>query len=192
MSLVSVVVGALAALGVVAIALGVAGASNSRLGVRGSGFSVDAWRHLGAGDAVVVAVVAFVALALGGYTAGRMSRRAGVRHGIAVFVLAVAAVAAGVVSRGDLRSWSHTAQLAAAASAAAMFVGAFAGGLLGTRWHRRFDTEPERADDDRRPRPRHALGDDPTMAVDLTEAERQPSIEEEREHQREGRESVGL
>ena len=192
MSLVSVGAGALTALGVVAIALVVAGATNSSLGVRSGGFSTAAWHQLGAGDAATTVAVVFVAVLLGAYTAGRMSRRAGVRHGLAVFLLGVVAVAIAVLARGGGGSWSHTAQVTAVAGAGAMFVGAFAGGLLGTRWHRRFDAreEPEPVTAER-PRPRQALGDDPTM-VDLTEAERQPSIEEERERQRAGHEAVGL
>lgn len=195
MSWMSVVVGALTALGVVAVALGVAGAAGSSLGFATGGFSTGAWRELGAGDAVVAVAVVFVALLLGGYAAGRTGRRAGVRHGLAVFVVGVAAVAIAVVSRGNVRSWSSTAQVAAVAGAAAMFVGAFAGGLLGARWHRRYDRALAEESDTERPtaRPEHALGDDPTMeTIDLTDAEHQPSVEEERERRREGRESVGL
>jgi len=95
-----------------------------------------------------------LAYLFGGYVAGRMARRAGLLHGIAVFILAliivalVAAIAATQTDtsaiRGNLRSlgipttgaeWGDVGTLAGIGSLAAMLVGALLGGLLGERWH---------------------------------------------------------
>jgi hypothetical protein len=83
-----------------------------------------------------------------------MARRAGLLHGIAVFILAlvivalVAAIAATQTDtsaiRDNLRSlgipttgaeWADVGTLAGIGSLAAMLVGALLGGLLGERWH---------------------------------------------------------
>jgi hypothetical protein len=83
-----------------------------------------------------------------------MARRAGVLHGVVVFVLglAVAAVAAvvarqvggtetAVANLRDLgvpttaKEWGDVATVAGIASLVAMVVGAVAGALLGERWH---------------------------------------------------------
>jgi hypothetical protein len=115
---------------------------------------VGRWEQVGTAGGLVVAALLLVAYLFGGYVAGRMARRAGVLHGVAVFVLglAVAALAA-VISRQlggaeeaveNLRSlgvpttaaeWGDVATVAGLASLAGMLVGALVGGVLGERWH---------------------------------------------------------
>jgi hypothetical protein len=99
-------------------------------------------------------VVLLLAYLFGGYVAGRMARRAGLLHGVGVFVLALVLVALVAVItatqtdtsviRGNLRSlgipttgaeWGDIGTLAGIGSLAAMLVGAVLGGLLGERWH---------------------------------------------------------
>jgi membrane protein DedA with SNARE-associated domain len=99
-------------------------------------------------------VVLLVAYLFGGYVAGRMARRAGLLHGITVFILAlvivalIAAIAATQADtsaiRDNLRSlgipttgaeWGDVGTLAGIGSLAAMLIGALVGGLLGERWH---------------------------------------------------------
>jgi hypothetical protein len=95
-----------------------------------------------------------VAYLFGGYVAGRMARRAGLLHGLGVFILAlvivalIAAIAATQTDtsaiRANLRSlgipttgaeWGEVGTLAGIGSLAAMLVGAVLGGMLGERWH---------------------------------------------------------
>ncbi len=104
-------------------------------------------------------MVLLLAYLFGGYVAGRMARRAGLLHGVGVFVLALVLVALIAVIaatqtdtraiRGNLRSlgipttgaeWGEVGTLAGIGSLAAMLVGAMLvgavlGGLLGERWH---------------------------------------------------------
>jgi hypothetical protein len=100
------------------------------------------------------AVVLLLAYLFGGYVAGRMARRAGLIHGLAMVILAlvivalIAAIAATQTDtsaiRGNLRGlgipttgaeWSDVGTLAGIGSLAAMLVGALLGGMLGERWH---------------------------------------------------------
>src|SRR5215208_8358644 len=100
--------------------------------------SANNWAELGVGSAIVAAVVLLLAYLFGGYVAGRMARRAGLIHGLAVFILAlvivalIAAIAATQTDtsaiRGNLRSlgipttgaeWSDVGTLAGIGSLAA-------------------------------------------------------------------------
>ena len=100
------------------------------------------------------AVVLLLAYLFGGYVAGRMARRAGLIHGLAMVILAlvivalIAAIAATQTDtsaiRGNLRGlgipttgaeWSDVGTLAGIGSLVAMLVGALLGGMLGERWH---------------------------------------------------------
>jgi hypothetical protein len=153
-SLAAVVAGALVALGAVALLLALTGAVGSQLGLRTTGISTDRWRQAGTGGAIVAALVLFACFWFGGYTSGRMSRRAGARHGLFVFLLAV--IAAGVVAvlaatlgdpaslTDDLHSngvptdgatWSDIGLLAAILAVAAAGIGSVLGGIQGDRWH---------------------------------------------------------
>jgi hypothetical protein len=153
LSLISVLAGVLVAYGAFAVLAALAGAAAATIGLT-SDLSANNWAELGVGSAIVAAVVLLVAYLFGGYVAGRMARRAGLLHGLGVFILAlviVALVAAVTATqadtsaiRGNLRSlgipttgaeWGEVGTLAGIGSLAAMLVGALLGGLLGERWH---------------------------------------------------------
>jgi hypothetical protein len=153
LSFISVLAGVLVAYGAFAVLVALAGAAAAALGLT-SDLSANNWAELGVGSAIVAAVVLLVAYLFGGYVAGRMARRAGLLHGLGVFILAlviVALVAAVTATqadtsaiRGNLRSlgipttgaeWGEVGTLAGIGSLAAMLVGAVLGGMLGERWH---------------------------------------------------------
>lgn len=216
---ISVIAGMCAAVGLVAIAAGIAAAVADAAGMDTDAWTRHDWRVAGAVSAAVAVVVLFGSFVLGGYTAGRMSRRMGFRHGLLVFVLtAVAIVVVGAIVAGtgawaDLRdrladnnvpvgwgTWSDMGVIGGAALLVAMLLGAVAGGVKGDRWHTQLTAAAAhnraRADEtsiDLRDRPTHELGRDETTLDlrDQTEA-REPSIEEERENARAARADVGL
>jgi hypothetical protein len=207
---ISVLAGTLVAFGAVALAAAAAGAGGSALGLDADGISTDEWRQAGVAGAAVGALIVFGAFFFGGYTAGRMSRRAGARHGGLVFLLS--AVLIGVVAligwamSGDLNvardlrdsgvptdedTWGDIGAGAAIAAAAAMLLGSILGGIRGDRWHGRLATavvehRGVERDEVGRTRQQHAeVGDTPadrTKVVDLTESDRtEVSVEEERD-----------
>lgn len=156
---VSVLAGTLVAFGAVTLVAAGAGAAGSALGLDTEGISTSEWRQAGIAGAVVGALVVFASFFFGGYTAGRMSRRAGARHGLLVAVLSlvliggIAAIAwalgdpdslndtlrdNGVPTTGD--TWSDIGIGAAIAAAAAMLLGSILGGIRGDRWHGRLAT----------------------------------------------------
>ena len=145
--------GVLVAYAAFAVLAALAAAAAAAIGLN-TDLSANNWAELGVGSAIVAAVVLLLAYLFGGYVAGRMARRAGLIHGIAVFILAliivalVAAIAATQTDtsaiRDNLRSlgipttgaeWGDVGTLAGIGSLAAMLVGALLGGLLGERWH---------------------------------------------------------
>ena len=153
LSFISVLAGVLVAYGAFAVLAALAAAAAAAIGLN-TDLSANNWAELGVGSAIVAAVVLLLAYLFGGYVAGRMARRAGLIHGLAVFVLAlvivalIAAIAAAQTDtsaiRGNLRSlgipttgaeWSDVGTLAGIGSLAAMLVGALLGGMLGERWH---------------------------------------------------------
>src|SRR5829696_7704202 len=153
LSFISVLAGVLVAYGAFAVLAALAGVAAAAIGLN-TDLSANNWAELGVGSAIVAAVVLLLAYLFGGYVAGRMARRAGLLHGIAVFILAliivalVAAIAATQTDtsaiRDNLRSlgipttgaeWGDVGTLAGIGSLAAMLVGAVLGGLLGERWH---------------------------------------------------------
>jgi len=153
-SLVSVLAGVLVAYGAFAILAGAAGGI-----LQGTGTDTDItarWGDLGVVAGLVVAVLLLVSYLFGGYVAGRMARRAGAAHGVAVFVLGVLIVAVlalvvrqaagteaivdslrdlGLPTSGD--EWSEVGSVAGLASLVAMLAGGVLGGILGERWHAR-------------------------------------------------------
>jgi hypothetical protein len=150
----AVLAGTLVALGAVALVMAVVGAVGSTLGLSTGGISTDRWRQAGIGGTVVAALVLFGAFWFGGYTAGRMGRRAGFRHGLLVFLLAVVAIGGVAIlaaafgdpgsvtdrlsSNGvptDANTWSDIGLGAAIAAVVATFLGAVLGGIQGDRWH---------------------------------------------------------
>jgi len=153
LSFISVLAGVLVAYGAFAVLVALAGAAAAAIGLT-SDLSANNWAELGVGSAIVAAVVLLVAYLFGGYVAGRMARRAGLLHGLGVFILAlvivalIAAIAATQTDtsaiRDNLRSlgipttgaeWGEVGTLAGIGSLAAMLVGAVLGGMLGERWH---------------------------------------------------------
>jgi hypothetical protein len=112
------------------------------------------WDDLGLGGGLVVAGLLLISYLFGGYVAGRMARRAGTLHGVAVFILGVAVVAlaafiarqaggadAAIENLRDLgvpttgSEWADIATVAGIASLAGMLLGAVVGGAMGERWH---------------------------------------------------------
>jgi hypothetical protein len=154
LSPVSILAGTLVAFGFVTVVTALFGAVGSQLGLHADGMSTDDWREAGMGAAAVTILVLGAAFAFGGYTAGRMARRAGMRQGLGVFVLAVAVmglIALVAAIWGDLGevtdeladrgvptaldTWDDIGLIAAIAAAMAMLIGSILGGIRGDRWH---------------------------------------------------------
>ena len=151
----SVIAGVLGAYGAFAIVAAIVGAVLSAADVN-TDFQSNDWTGSGAVAALASAGVLLVAYLFGGYVAGRMARRAGMLHGVLVFLasLVLGAIVGGVVSAvGDssdiernLRSigiptstddFSDVAIVGVIVSLAAVLVGSLLGGMLGERWHTR-------------------------------------------------------
>lgn len=190
-SLVSALAGVLVAYATVLVLLAVTAGIGGALGFETSGISDSEWRDLGVGAAVALGIVLLASSFFGGYVAGRMSRRAGLAHGLLVFVLAVAVVAAiaavaSATADGDAVSrelrdlgiptaaddWRDIGLFGGVGMVAAMLVGSLLGGMRGERWHgvlvtRALDPEVRRrgeADGVQHPRR------DPDDALDLPAA----------------------
>jgi hypothetical protein len=201
----SVLAGTLVAFGAVALVAAGAGAAGSALGLDAEGISTTEWRQAGIAGAAVGALVLFGSFFFGGYTAGRMSRRAGARHGLLVFLLSVllvgtvALVAWAVSPDVDLRgegiptdrdTWGDIGLGAAIAAGAAMLLGSILGGIRGDRWHGRLATAVVEHREAERESGLEAIESvrviDGTEPIDLRTDDdrtvvREPSVEEERE-----------
>ncbi|HEX6596094.1 MAG TPA: TIGR04086 family membrane protein [Acidimicrobiales bacterium] len=152
LSFVSVVAGVLCAYGLFAVLLGlgagVVEAINADIDL------ASEWDDLGVAGGLAVAGLLFLSYLFGGYVAGRMARRSGTLHGVAVFALGVLLVAAAAalaralggddVAASNLRDlgvpttadeWGNIATVAGLASLAGMLLGGLLGGALGERWH---------------------------------------------------------
>lgn len=152
----SVLAGVMTAYGTFLLVLAITAGVLKLLGVD-TEYSESDWRDIGLGAGLVSAGVMFVSFLFGGYVAGRMARRAGVTHGLLVFVLALV-VAGGAAllanaaadandvneierslrSAGiptDASDWSDTGLIVGIASLAAMLLGSLVGGMTGERWH---------------------------------------------------------
>jgi len=146
-----------AAYGTFAVVAAIAGAIAHRADTS-TDFRTNDWTGTGATALLISAVTLFIAFLFGGYIAGRMARRRGVAHGVAVFVVSiiVAAIAGGVVRaftdnaeiRRNLRSigvpttWNQVSSVTVVGvivALAAMLVGAILGGTLGDRWHAKLE-----------------------------------------------------
>jgi hypothetical protein len=219
---ISVLAGTCTALGIIAIVAGVTAAIVDAAGMDAGAWTRHDWRLAGTVGAAIGVVVVFGSFAFGGYTAGRMSRRMGFRHGVLVFLCAAIALAVvgGIIAVTgawtDLRNhladsdvpvgsgmWSDIGIVAGIATAAAMLFGAIVGGMRGDRWHTQMTAAAAR----RRARsaeetppeqtevlnPTHELGEDATTIDLRNETEaHEPSLEEQRENERTARADVGL
>lgn len=174
LSFISILAGVFTAYGTVLLLLGIAAGVGNELGFETGGISDNEWRDIGIGAAVAVGVVLFISYFFGGYVAGRMGRRAGLVHGLFVFLLGlvVVAVAAGAASLGadgeaisdelanqgiptEADDWSDIGLFGGLGVLAAMLLGALLGGIKGERWHgklaaRAFDPDvtPRGGEDD--------------------------------------------
>ena len=156
-SAISILAGIVAAYGTFAIVAAVVGAI-AHAADADTEFRSNDWTGSGATALLISAVSLFIAYLFGGYIAGRMARRRGVAHGVAVFVISiiVAALAGWLVRiftddadiRRNLRSigapttWDQVSGVAIVGvivALAAMLVGAILGGGLGDRWHTKLE-----------------------------------------------------
>jgi hypothetical protein len=116
--------------------------------------SAQEWRRLGELGGIGAAIVLLLAFAYGGYAAGRMARRGGVRNGLLVAIVGIAlavglgAAAGGLGAWGPISrevhrlgaptnwgEWRYPAVVTGIATLAAVFLGALGGGRLGEQWH---------------------------------------------------------
>jgi len=153
---VAVAAGVMAALGACAIAFGIAAAIVNAVGLDTATMSDSDWRNVGVVVATASVAVLLGAFLLGGYVAGRVSRRAGGFHGALVgaagaVTLAVAAAIAhaqdatvAVVDRFEdlgaptaASDWTGIVAVAGAAAVLVVLAGGFLGGVRGERWHQR-------------------------------------------------------
>jgi hypothetical protein len=152
-SFISVLAGVLVAYGGLAVLLAAAYGITQAGGVAAT-LSFDDLARLSVGSATVIVAATLVSYLFGGYVAGRMARRAGLRNGFGVFVLALLLLAAlgallAVRDGSDqvaaslrdagipttLDGWSQISSWAGMGSLLAMLFGAVLGGKLGERWH---------------------------------------------------------
>jgi hypothetical protein len=155
-SWVSVVAGVLTAIGTYALCIGVTAAVLQPIGIPTESLSDNDWNQLGLAAGLAAAVGLLGAFGFGGYVAGRMARRAGIRHGVFVFVVGVVllAAAAGIAQfEGGLSAirdrveglgaptgdsaWTGVATITGAFALAGMLLGSLLGGARGERWHQR-------------------------------------------------------
>jgi len=156
-SAISILAGIVGAYGTFAVVAAIAGAVANRADTN-TDFRTNDWTGNGAKALLISAVTLFIAYLFGGYIAGRMARRRGVAHGVAVFVvsLILAAIAGALVKaftdnadiRRNLRSigapttWNQVSDVAIVGvivALAAMLLGAILGGMLGDRWHAKLE-----------------------------------------------------
>lgn len=158
-SVVSVLAGTLTAIGAVALLLVALAGIGELFDFSTSDLNGNNWDDIGLAGAIAFAVVTFLGYLFGGYVAGRMARRAGVRHGVLVFVLGLlltlgaAGIASAISDRDaaadrlrdqgvptDADDWSGVGVVAGLATLGAMLVGSVLGGTRGERWHGRLVT----------------------------------------------------
>jgi hypothetical protein len=158
-SWVSVVAGVLVAVGTFVLCIGVAAAVLQPIGITAQSLSDNDWERLGLAVGLAAAIGLLGAFGFGGYVAGRMARRAGLRHGVRVFVvgLVMLSVAAAIAQfegglsaiRDQVESlgaptgdstWTGVATISGAVALAGMLLGSLLGGMHGERWHQRLVT----------------------------------------------------
>lgn len=155
----SILAGTLTAIGAVALLLAALAGIGELFDFSTSDLNGDNWNDIGIAGAVAFAAVTLLGYLFGGYVAGRMARRAGVRHGVLVFLLGLlltlgaAGIAEAVGDRDaavdELRDqgvptssddWSGVGLGAGIAVLGAMLVGSVLGASRGERWHGRLVT----------------------------------------------------
>lgn len=155
LSFVSVLAGTLAAYGAFAIVAALAAAILDAADVD-TDFSTNDWTSTGAVGGLATGIALLLAYLFGGYIAGRMARRDGLLHGVAVAVLSI--VGGGIAGAligwiADDRTiednlgsigvptnwdeWGAVTWATAIVAIAAIVIGAIAGALYGERWHAR-------------------------------------------------------
>jgi hypothetical protein len=158
-SWVSVLAGTVTAMGAVALLLAALAGVGELFDFSTSDLNGDNWDGIGLAGAIAFAVVTLLGYLFGGYVAGRMARRAGVRHGVLVFVLGLlltlgaAGIAEAVGDRDaavdelrdqgvptDADDWSGVGVVAGLATLGAMLAGAVLGATRGEHWHGRLVT----------------------------------------------------
>ena len=152
----SALVGVLTAIGTFTVCVGVAAAILHVTGLTTDTLSTSEWTRLALIAGIVTAVVLLGSFALGGYAAGRMARRSGVRQGVLVFVLG-AVVIAGAIGIAQLEgalaalrdrldelgaptgdsAWGSIALLTICIAVGGSLVGSITGAVRGERWHQR-------------------------------------------------------
>jgi hypothetical protein len=152
----SIFAGVVTAIGTFAVCVGITAAVLQPMGIGLDGLSDSEWKSLGLGVGLGAAGVLLCAFAFGGYVAGRMARRASVRHGVLVFAIGlVVMAAAGAIAQledgisvirdrveslgaptGD-SVWSGVALVTIVAALAGMLLGSLLGSVRGERWHQR-------------------------------------------------------
>jgi hypothetical protein len=155
-SWVSVLAGVLAAVGAFALCIGAAAAVLQPLGIPTESLSDNDWNQLGLVAGLAAGAALLAAFAFGGYVAGRMARRAGLRHGVLVFLVGVVLLAAGAgiaqlegalpAIRDRLEglgaptggsAWTGVATISGVVALAGMLFGSLLGAVRGERWHER-------------------------------------------------------
>ena len=155
LSWISVLGGALAAYGLAAALLAIAGGI-AVLIHGGSNFAGVSTNTFKVTTGIIVALVLFLAYLFGGYVAGRMARRSGITNGLVVFILGVVlAVGIGIWVReagggpslaSTLRDvgapttwhqWRAEGFLFGTIALVAMLIASMIGGASGERWHTR-------------------------------------------------------
>jgi hypothetical protein len=152
----SVEAGVLTAIGAFVLCIGVAAAVLQPIGITADSLSDNDWKRLGLVVGLAAAVALLAAFGFGGYVAGRLARRAGLRHGVLVFVVGVVllAAAAGIAQfEGGLSAirdrveslgaptgdsaWTGVGTISGAVALAGMLLGTLLGAVRGERWHQR-------------------------------------------------------
>jgi hypothetical protein len=152
----SVFAGVLTAIGTFTLCVGVAAAVAHPLGIGLDDLSATDWKRLGLIAGMASAAALLGAFAFGGYVAGRLARRAGLRHGMLVFLVGVVVLAAatGIAHFEDALSairdrvdslgaptgdsaWGGIVLLTAVVALACSLLGSLLGGVRGERWHQR-------------------------------------------------------
>jgi hypothetical protein len=201
-SLVSVLAGTLTAIGAVAILLAALAGVGELFDFSTSDLNGDNWEDIGLAGAIAFAAVTFFGYLFGGYVAGRMARRAGVRHGVLVFVLGLlltlgaGGIASAVSDRDaavdelrdqgvptDADDWSGVGLVAGLATLGAMLAGSVLGGTRGERWHGRLVTraaDPNvRSRDEQRAEEVEARAAEERQAVEARYADQRQADERE-------------